>query len=110
MLEPITARWKHFGLALRLDPDKLDEIERDNRDSGDCLTKVLTLWLQRNYNTKRFGDPSWELLARAVRHPAGGNNSALAEEISEVLANIITFRLQCLYYTKFYMQVMEDTQ
>ena len=110
VLEPITARWKHFGLALRLDPDKLDEIERDNRDSGDYLTKVLTLWLQRNYNTERFGNPSWELLARAVRHPVGGNNSALAEEISEVLANIITFRLQCLYNTKFYMQMMEDTQ
>ena len=80
-LGPITARWKHFGLALRLNPGQLDEIERDNRDSGDCLTKVLTLWLQRNYNTEIFGDPSWELLARAVRHPAGGNNSALAEEI-----------------------------
>ena len=81
-LWPVTARWKDIGLALRLNPDKLDEIERDNRNSSDCLTKVLTLWLKKNYNTKRFGEPSWELLAAAVADPCGGNDSALAEVIT----------------------------
>ena len=79
----MTARWKHIGLALRLDPSELKNIEKDNRDSvEDCLTEVLTLWLNKAYNTERFGEPSWELLARAVAHPAGGNNPALAEEIA----------------------------
>ena len=89
-LQPVAARWKHFGLALRLDPDKLDEIERDNRDSSDCLTKVLTLWLKKNYNTERFGEPSWKLLARAAGNPAGGNDSALAEKISERHGGVYT--------------------
>ena len=89
-LQPVTARWKQFGLALRLDPDKLDVIEKDNRDSGDCLTKVLTLWLKKNYNTKRFGEPSWELLARAAGNPAGGNNSALAVKIAEIHGGVYT--------------------
>ena len=81
-LAPVTARWKYIGLALRLDPSELKKIERENRDSlEDCLTEVLILWLNGNYNTERFGDPSWELLARAVADPAGGNNCALAEEI-----------------------------
>ena len=47
-LEPVVDRWKHIGLALRLDPDQVKRIERENRDPGDCLTEVLTLWLKRN--------------------------------------------------------------
>ena len=90
-LQPVVARWKDIGLALRLDPDKLDEIEKDNRHSSNCLTKVLTLWLKKNYNTERFGEPSWELLAAAVGNRAGGNDSALAEEIAERHGGIYPF-------------------
>ena len=79
---PVAERWRHIGLALRLDPDQVKRIKKENSDLEDCLTEVLTLWLQKNYNTERFGEPSWEMLARVVGHPAGGNNSALAEEIS----------------------------
>ena len=77
----MTARWKHVGLALRLDPNQLGVIEKQNKYLEDCLIEMLTLWLNKNYNTKRFGEPSWELLAKAVGDPAGGNNPALAEEI-----------------------------
>ena len=82
-LEPVIDRWKHIGLALRLDPDRVKRIERENRDLEDCLTEVLTLWLKRNYNTERFGEPSWEMLARAVGHRSGGNDPALAREIAK---------------------------
>ena len=80
-LEPVIDRWKHIGLALRLDPDQVKRIEGENRRSEDCLTEVLTLWLKKNYNTERFGDPSWEMLVRAVGHRSGGNNPALAKEM-----------------------------
>ena len=79
-LQPVVARWKSIGLALRLDISQLNEIESDNKKSSDCLTRVLTLWLNKAYNTERFGEPSWKLLARAVADPVGGNNPALAEE------------------------------
>ena len=82
-LKPVTDRWKHIGLALRLDPDELKRIETERRDPEDCLTDALHLWLKGNYDTKRFGEPSWELLARAVADPSGGNNPALAEEITK---------------------------
>ena len=82
-LVAVTARWKHIGLALRLDPAQLDVIEIENRTLDDCLTKVVHLWLKKTYNTVRFGEPSWRLLARAVGHPAGGNDCALAEKIAE---------------------------
>ena len=87
-LLPVAARWKDIGLALRLGPSQLDEIENDNRNASDCLTRVLTLWLKKTYNTERFGEPSWELLARAVADPAGGNDPALAEEIGKKYGGI----------------------
>ena len=84
----MVARWKHIGLALRLNPSELKKIERENRDNlEDCLNEALTLWLNKAYNTERFGEPSWELLARAVAHPAGGNNPALSEEMSHKSKN-----------------------
>ena len=81
----MTERGKHIVLALRLDPSELKKlIMKDNRGNLEhCLTEVQTLWLKKGYNTERFGGPSWELLARAVGHPAGGNNPALAEEIAK---------------------------
>ena len=82
VLLPVVARWKHIGLVLGLDPSELKRIERENRSTSDCLTRILTLWLKKAYNTERFGEPSWDLLARAVADPAGGNNPALAEEIA----------------------------
>ena len=81
-LLPVTARWKHVGLALGLNPNTLDAIERENKDSENCLARMLTLWLKKNYNTERFGEPSWELLAKAVRDPAGGNDTEQAEKIN----------------------------
>ena len=79
----VAARWKNLGLALRLDPDRLDVIEGENRRMEDCLTEVLSLWLKKMYDYERVGDPSWQLLARAVGDPVGGNNPALAEKIAK---------------------------
>ena len=78
----VAARWKGLGLALRLHPGSLDNIETDCRDVQSCLREVLTQWLKRAYNTNRFGAPSWQLLVTAVDHPAGGNHPALAQTIA----------------------------
>ena len=76
-------RWKHIGRALRLDQGQLKKIEKENRDDlDDCLSETLSLWLNKNYNTEKFGNPTWELLAEAVSHRAGGNNPALSDDIS----------------------------
>ena len=87
-LIPVTTRWKHIGLALRLDPAQLSRIESDHGTVDDCLTEVIHLWLKKAYNTERFGEPSWMLLASAVSHPAGGNDRALAEKITEKYGGI----------------------
>ena len=82
-LEPVIEKWKQIGLALRLDPSELKKIKEENKDDPDeCLVEMLTLWLNRKYNTKKFGNPSWELLAKAVGHPSGGQNPELAKRIA----------------------------
>ena len=80
----VAHNWRGVGLALRLHPDVLSRIEADCRISGveRCLEKTLSEWLQKAYDTTRFGQPSWELLVAAVADPAGGNNRALAEQIA----------------------------
>ena len=94
----MTARWKHIGLALHLNHGQLKKIEKENGDLEDCMTEMLTLWLQKNYNTERFGEPSWELLAAAVSHRSGGKDAALAESIARKYGGII-IKISCWLLT-----------
>ena len=82
-LTPVSANWKDIGIALRLSPNTLDGIQAGS--SGDpiaCLTSMVTEWLRRNYNVKKFSEPTWQKLVEAVAHPAGGANKALARDIA----------------------------
>ena len=79
----VSAKWRSIGIALRLKPNILDAIE--TRYSGDppaCLTSTLTEWLNKNYNVKRFGEPTWQAMVKAVGDPAGGANMALARDMA----------------------------
>ena len=74
--------WRGVGRALRLHPDLLNRIGADHSDVTSRLEGVLTEWLKREYDTARFGLPSWQLLVTAVAHPAGGKDHALAGQIA----------------------------
>ena len=83
-LIPVAAKWMSIGSALRLKPDDLDKI--DKQHSGDptaCMTSTVIVWLKRNYNVKKFGEPTWRWLVKAVDDVAGGANTALAREIAK---------------------------
>ena len=43
---------------------------------------MLNKWLKRNYNVKKFGEPTWQKLVEAVGHLAGGADPGLAREIA----------------------------
>ena len=79
----VAHNWRAVGRALRLHPDLLNRIEASTTDVERCLERVLSEWLKREYDTKRFGLPSWQLLVAAVAHPAGGKDHALAGQIAE---------------------------
>lgn len=82
---PVASRWENLGLALRLRHSEITIIEKNRANVEDRLKDVLTKWLQKAYNTTRFGNPSWNLLLEAVAHSAGGNDPALAELIADRL-------------------------
>jgi len=82
-LNLVSAKWKSIGIALRLKPNALDGIDtRCNSDPTACLTSTVIEWLKRNYNVKRFGEPTWQMLVKAVGDPTGGANMALASDVA----------------------------
>ena len=79
----VTAKWRSIGTALRLKSGVLDSIQAvSGSNPPACLASMVTEWLRRNYNVKRFGEPTWQRLVEAVSHPAGGGNMALARDIA----------------------------
>ena len=82
-LGPVAANWRSIGIALRLKFEFLQSINREY--SGDpcaCLSRIVSKWLMRNYNVKRFGEPTWQWLVEAVGDPTGGANMTLARDIA----------------------------
>ena len=74
-------RWRDIGLELGLADPQLEAIAANNSDTTGRLTAMLRAWLNQNYNTTRFSEPSWRRLSEAVNHRAGGNNPAVARQI-----------------------------
>ena len=82
-LTPVAANWKSIGIALRLKHNILESTQAENSGNPTaCLTSMVTEWLKRNYNVKKFGEPTWRKLVEVVGHPAGGANMALARDIA----------------------------
>ena len=82
-LNPVAANWWNIGIALRLKVDVLENIDTKFKGDPDmCLSHMVTEWLKKNYNWKKFGEPTWQRLVKAVNHPAGGANTALANKIA----------------------------
>ena len=80
-LKQVSANWRSIGIALRLNHNTLEGIQATN--SSDPLTSVVTEWLKRNYNVKKFGEPTWQWLVQTVGDPAGGANRSLARDIAK---------------------------
>ena len=69
---------------MRLKADTLDSIHsKNNGDPTACLISMATEWLKRNYNVGKFGQPTWQMLVKAVGSRAGGGNNGLAEKIAK---------------------------
>ena len=71
------SKWKVLGVDLGLDPNKLDQIKKDNTESENCLYEMLSEWLKQQYDVDKYGKPTWRKLADEV----GELDSALASKI-----------------------------
>ena len=78
----MAVRWRNIGLALHLKDPKLSIVQVNNADVTTRLTDMLRQWLNKTYDVERFGQPSWQMLAEAVKSPAGGNNPTLAAKMA----------------------------
>ena len=65
-LQRFAVHWKKIGRALGLAAHLLDEIEADCSTNSARLDKMIEKWIGQNYNTDRFGMPSWRTLCKAV--------------------------------------------
>ena len=79
-LTEVAAKWRNIGVLLGIRDSQLETIQGDS--PPDCLRQMLATWLRRNYNVKRFGEPTWVKLVETVNHSAGGGNPRLAMKIA----------------------------
>ena len=84
MEEVVSIRSLYFqlGRTLRLQDHDLKLIREVYTNEADALNDVLLLWLDQKYNVKRFGQPTWRTLVRAVDKETGGNNRGLALKLA----------------------------
>ena len=74
-----------LGRSLRLRTTDLKAIRNAHpheSDAEQALEEVLELWLKKEYNTDKFGLPTWRMLVQAVDMKSGGNNNELAKTIA----------------------------
>lgn len=63
-----SCKWYNLGLELKINPDSLDAIQKENRGNvQDCLRDLLKQWLRR-------GEPkaTWGTLIEALKSPLVG--------------------------------------
>ena len=80
----VASSWKAIGRGLRINPGRLETINENNSGKPkECLSEMLTCWLNRNYNVERFGEPTWQAVVKVVAHPAAGDSCVLALTIDK---------------------------
>ena len=79
----IAAKWNKFGEALNIKKATLDQIKQEcGSDTEECLDQTLQVFLKMNYDTKKYGQPSWKLIVQALAHRGGGNNKDMALKVA----------------------------
>ena len=82
-LEPVESRYFEIGAMLHLKPDVLKGIQSRNQvSSSKAMNEMITEWLDKNYNIKKFGLPTWKSLVIAVAKRSGGANVSCAIDIA----------------------------
>ena len=61
---PLAAKWRDLSIYLGLSCDVIDNIK--GSDNYHCWSEALKNWIKQNYNTKKYGVPSWRSLLRTV--------------------------------------------
>ena len=87
IMREVTSRRSSYyalGRGLGLPVSDLESIRRqyESIDLDQALNEVLLKWLRQHHNTEDLGNPTWQMLVRAIADPGGLNDCALAREIA----------------------------
>ena len=63
----LASKWQQLSAFLGLKISLIDSIKNDYPGDGlGCWNEALKQWITQNYNTEKFGKPSWRTLLKAV--------------------------------------------
>ena len=90
----LTARWEQLSAFLGLPSSLIDMIRASHPgDLSCCWNEALNHWIKQNYNTEKFGKPSWRTLLGAVVHVDRRLFEKLASEHKRQHDPIVAFPL-----------------
>ena len=81
--------WKKLVIYLGLSFDLIDNIITKADDSW---SEALKQWIKQNYNTKRYGEPSWRTLLRAIAQV----NKSQFKKLAAIHQGMYTYKCQSL--------------
>ena len=75
----LAGKWQQLTGFLGLSFQQIREIKKNNcNDSADSWNEALMMWISQEYNTRKYGLPSWQSLLRTIN----GVDQALCEKLA----------------------------
>ena len=75
----LAGKWQQLTGFLGLSFQQIREIKKNNcNDSADSWNEALMMWISQDYNTRRYGLPSWQNLLRTINRV----DQALCEKLA----------------------------
>ena len=66
-LKTVAGDWQTVSRNLHVKADRIREFcSNHGHDSGRCLDSAVADWLSWNYNTEKYGKPTWKKVAQSV--------------------------------------------
>ena len=63
----LASKWEILSTLLGLPSTLIETIRASHpSDLSCCWNEALSQWIKQNYNIKKFGEPSWQTLLRAI--------------------------------------------
>ena len=75
----LAGKWQQLTGFLGLSFQQIREIKKNNcNDSADSWNEALMMWISQEYNTRKYGLPSWQSLLRTINRV----DQALCEKLA----------------------------
>ena len=79
-MEGVADKWLAIGLLLGIPYHRLEACEAEDT-LNQRVTRMVTEWLEKRYDTEKFGLPSWRRLVEVIASRAGGSHNYLANQL-----------------------------